>query len=241
MPTMSKIVLAELGKLTPTAIRMALEDAGYEIVTAEDCTTVVEMIRGGHAEVAVVDAELPPFGAATVVDTLKSDRDTCRVPVLVLCSPASLGRAEEAVELGATDYCLKPVDMQRLLGQLDLAVRTARFRPATADADGAPPDEKRAHARSTVETPIQVVIDGITIDISEGGMQIAAPIEMPDELAVTVVSQFIAELVGQPVEHVQARVVHHHRLNGKFAYGVSFLNMTEDVARAIRRWIHAKR
>ena len=55
------------------------------------------------------------------------------------------------------------------------------------------------------------------------------------------VSQFIPELVGKPVDHVQARIVHHHRLNGKFAYGVTFLDMSDDVARAIRRWIHAKR
>ena len=238
---MSKIVLAELKDPSPTPLRLALQGAGYEIVIAENCGSVVDLVRDGAAEVAIVDAELPPYGAATVVDSLKGNRQTCRIPVLVLCSPQAVSRAEEAVELGAHDYCLKPVDVHRLLGKLDLAVRTSRFRSGRPDTDEADTDERRAHARAAVETPIQVVIDGITIDISEGGMQIAAPVEMPDELAVTVVSQFIAELIGQPVGDIQTRIVHHHRLNGKFAYGVSFLNMSEDVAREIRRWIHAKR
>ena len=238
---MSKIVLAEIKEASPTPIRTALQGAGYDIMTAEDCGAVVELVRRGEAQVVVVDAELPPYGAATVVDSLKSDQDTCCVPVLVLCSAQSVGRAEEAVELGAADYCLKPVDIRRLMGKLDLAVRTAAFRSGDADVDDGPPVEKRMHPRASVDSPIQVVIDGITIDISEGGMQIATPIEMPDDLALSVVSQFISELVGQPVEHIQARVVHHHRMNGKFAYGVSFLDMSEDVTRAIRRWIHAKR
>ena len=238
---MSKIVLAETKEEVPSSIRVALQGAGYDIVTADDCGAVIDLVRAREAEVAIVDAELPPYGAATVVDSLKSDRDTCRVPVLVLCSPQALSRAEEAVELGAADYCLKPVDIRRLLGKLDLAVRAAAFRSEQPDAADAPPAEKRVHPRAEVETPIQVVIDGITMDISEGGMRISAPVEMPDELALTVVSQFISELVGKPVDHVQARIVHHHRLNGKFAYGVTFLDMSDDVARAIRRWIHAKR
>jgi len=244
---MAKIILAELKEASPTPVGMALKSAGYDILQAEDCGAVVELVRHGDVEVAIIDADLPPYGAATIVDSLKSDRQTCRVPVLVLCGPQDVGRAEEAVELGAHDYCLKPVDVHRLLGKLDLAVRTGRFRaahPADGQAEGQSDtveEERRVHPRTEVETPIQVVIDGITIDISESGMQIAAPVEMPDQLALTVVSQFIAELTGQSAEHVEARVVHHHRLNGKFAYGVSFLNMTEDVSRAIRRWIHSKK
>ena len=247
---MGKIILAELKEASPTPVGMALKNAGYDILHADDCGAVAELVRHGDVEVVIIDADLPPYGAATIVDSLKSDRQTCRVPVLVLCGPQDVGRAEEAVELGAHDYCLKPVDVHRLLGKLDLAVRTGRFRathPADGQADGHPvaPDtveeERRAYPRTEVETPIQVVIDGITIDISESGMQIAAPVEMPDQLALTVVSQFIAELTGQSAEHVEARVVHHHRLNGKFAYGVSFLNMTEDVSRAIRRWINTRK
>jgi len=231
---MARVVLAEMARAETALLAAALEGAGHTVIMAESVEAALS--QADRADVLLADVALPPDGLQALMDGLGTGDRSAGPAVLVLCEAGAVGEARDALQKGARDYCLRPLQLERLLAKVDLAARSVQ-QAAPLPAGPSPGTERRLTPRRKASSPLQVVIDGITMDISEGGMRIAAPVQMNDELVISVVSEFIAQLTGLKGHVVQCRIVHHKRLNGKFAYGVSFIELDDTVKAAIRKWV----
>lgn len=102
------------------ALRINLSARGYDVLTAHDGRTALEVAADGKPDVVVLDLGLPDIDG---VDVIAGLRGWTSVPILVLSARTESARKVEALDAGADDYVTKPFGMDELLARLRAAVR----------------------------------------------------------------------------------------------------------------------
>lgn len=102
------------------ALRINLSARGYDVLTAHDGKTALEVAVDGKPDVVVLDLGLPDIDG---VDVIAGLRGWTSVPILVLSARTESARKVEALDAGADDYVTKPFGMDELLARLRAAVR----------------------------------------------------------------------------------------------------------------------
>jgi len=97
-----------------------LERAGYRTLQASTGTEALLLARRHHPALILLDVMMPDISGFDVLRILKSDPATQSVPVVILSivEDRRLGLA-----LGASDYLLKPVDVEQLLAAVKALLR----------------------------------------------------------------------------------------------------------------------
>jgi signal transduction histidine kinase/CheY-like chemotaxis protein/HAMP domain-containing protein len=97
----------------PAALEMISQQLAdrYQVWKLDESHRVVEMVRQRRPDVVVLDVLMPYKDGWEVLEALKADPETQRIPV-VICS--MLHEQKMAYCLGASDYLVKPIDPQEL-------------------------------------------------------------------------------------------------------------------------------
>ena len=91
---------------------MALEDDGYEVLTAEDGTVGLQKALTEVVDLVITDLRMPGVGGQELLRKVTSE--TPGVPVIVLTGHGTVETAVEAMRMGAYDFLTKPLDLDRL-------------------------------------------------------------------------------------------------------------------------------
>jgi DNA-binding NtrC family response regulator len=83
-----------------------LRDEGYEVDTAPDGVTGIELFRKEHWDVALVDLKMPGMDGLQVMEKMHTIRPS--MPVVIITGYGTVENAVEAMKLGAADYLMKP-------------------------------------------------------------------------------------------------------------------------------------
>ncbi len=109
----SKILVIDDEKVIRFAFKTHLTEEGYEVLTAEDFTSALEVISKTDLDLVLADIVL---GGRTGIDILREVKDRgMHCPVIMITGEPNIETAAEAVRLGAFDYIPKPVRMKTLL------------------------------------------------------------------------------------------------------------------------------
>jgi two-component system nitrogen regulation response regulator GlnG len=109
---------------------------GYAADTANDAASGLSKLTGQHFDAVVLDIQLPGLNALDALPRIKADQP--ELPVIVITAFGTMETAVAAMQRGAFDYLLKPVDMTTLRTVLSAAVEHRR-RSAELAARTAPP------------------------------------------------------------------------------------------------------
>jgi DNA-binding response OmpR family regulator len=107
-----KILLVEDSKPIRRANEEALVKAGYEVISAEDGETAVQMARDLNPDLVLLDMILPKMSGPEVLQHLKSEAKTAEIPVVVVSSLSEKNR-DRLMEAGADEYLEKNLLMPR--------------------------------------------------------------------------------------------------------------------------------
>ena len=91
---------------------------GYEVREARDGQQALDRLAGFRPELILTDLTMPGMDGVEFIQRLKADAEFARIPVLVISGAASQEMEKLAGQAGATDIITKPIDLPRLLGQL---------------------------------------------------------------------------------------------------------------------------
>ena len=80
------MLLIDDSKFLRRANELSLTKAGHQIVTASDGEEGLRLAREKKPDVIVLDMLLPKLGGADLLQLLKSDPHTAKIPVVVLSS-----------------------------------------------------------------------------------------------------------------------------------------------------------
>jgi DNA-binding response OmpR family regulator len=114
---MTKILLVEDHEELWDFLSRRLRRRGFTVVLAHDGQQALDQVAAEAPDIVLLDMNLPVMDGWDVARTLRA-RDA-RVPVIALTAHAMAPDRARALEAGCDDYHPKPVDFDRLLGQID--------------------------------------------------------------------------------------------------------------------------
>ena len=104
------------------ALAINLRAHRWDVATAPDGGTALELAASWHPEVVLLDLGLPDISG---LDVIAGIRGWSRVPIVVLSARQDGADKVDALDAGADDYVTKPFAMNELLARLRAAVRRA--------------------------------------------------------------------------------------------------------------------
>ena len=117
---MSKILIVEDNEMNSDMLSRRLERRGYETVIAVDGQQGVNMAQTIMPDLILMDMSLPVLDGWEATRQLKADTQTKDIPVIGLSAHAMSSDFDKAQEAGCDDYDTKPVDINRLLGKINV-------------------------------------------------------------------------------------------------------------------------
>jgi two-component system KDP operon response regulator KdpE len=117
---MSRILVIDDELSIRRLLRILLQGAGHEVVTADDATQGLHELARTAPELLILDLALPDIDG---LDALRRLREWTSLPVLVLSARPDPADKVSALDLGADDYLTKPFDASELLARLRALLR----------------------------------------------------------------------------------------------------------------------
>jgi two-component system KDP operon response regulator KdpE len=102
------------------ALAINLRARGFEVETAPDGRTALELVAKVRPDVVVLDLGLPDLDG---LEVLAGIRGWSPVPVVVLSARTTGDEKVDALDAGADDYVTKPFDLNELVARVRAAAR----------------------------------------------------------------------------------------------------------------------
>jgi two-component system cell cycle response regulator DivK len=98
-------------------MRLELLDE-FEVLTAEDGERGCDMAAAERPDLVLMDLEMPGIDGWEATRRLKSNPQTCDIPVIALSAHALAGSREKALAAGCDEFDTKPIEFDRLLATM---------------------------------------------------------------------------------------------------------------------------
>jgi len=117
---MSKTVLTvDDSRTMRDMLRLALIDAGFDVVQAEDGVHGLEVLQGAKPDVIITDINMPRMDGYDFMQGVRADAAHRAIPILVLTTESSPEKKLRARDAGATGWIVKPFDPQKLVDAIN--------------------------------------------------------------------------------------------------------------------------
>jgi CheY-like chemotaxis protein len=104
-------------------VRIINGKGGYDVVTAPDGQTALDLARQEAPDVIVLDISMPGISGFEVCNTLKTDEQTGDIPIILLTALSGAEYLKESQQVGADAFLSKPVKAQDLLDQISTLIQ----------------------------------------------------------------------------------------------------------------------
>ncbi len=111
-------------------VAFVLTNEGYRVTEAATGKDALEAIRLASPDLIILDIGLPDIDG---VEVCREARKTTDVPILMLTGELSAGVAAKTLDVGATDYIRKPVELVELAARVRAALRRSEKAETPAD------------------------------------------------------------------------------------------------------------
>jgi DNA-binding NtrC family response regulator len=123
MPT---VLIVEDEPTPRSFLQQTLVDKGYGTVEAGTLAEAQSHIDLGHADVVLLDIQLPDGSGMRLLERLAQEQPG--LPIIIITGFGDIETAVDAMQAGAQDFLTKPIDNHRLLKALSRASDTVSLR-----------------------------------------------------------------------------------------------------------------
>jgi DNA-binding response OmpR family regulator len=113
---MKKILVIEDERLVRTNLVDLLKTEGFEVVSACNGQTGLQMAQEQSPDLIICDVMMPKLDGFEVLKALSQNPETATIPLIFLTAKAERSDYRQGMELGAGDYLAKPFTRAELLG-----------------------------------------------------------------------------------------------------------------------------
>jgi two-component system sensor histidine kinase/response regulator len=107
-------------------LRVMLAAEGYAPEIAEDAVEGGKALLAERPDVILCDLKMPYMGGLELLSLLRAEPDTSSLPVILVSGQSDIDVLGKAVQLGASDYLIKPLTRERLLKSIATCLEKAR-------------------------------------------------------------------------------------------------------------------
>jgi len=122
-----KILVVDDDRVQRATARRLLEEAGFDVEEARDGAAALARIRcAPQLSLVVLDFTMPELDGLEVLQQLRSEPATEKLPVLVATAHDDERLETHLMNAGADDYIRKPLDAARFIARVRAALRRSR-------------------------------------------------------------------------------------------------------------------
>src|SRR5215207_9579318 len=121
--TGQQLLIVEDEKPIRDMIAFSLRRAGYVIAEAEDCAEARARMMDSRPDLLLVDWMLPDQSGLELTRSIKRNKETQDLPVIMLTARAEEQDKVTGLEGGADDYVTKPFSPRELLARIQAVLR----------------------------------------------------------------------------------------------------------------------
>ena len=125
----TRILAVEDDERIRTAVRMALEDEGWEVEEAASGEDAIKVFDAAPTDVVLIDLMLPGIDGFELCRSIRRASD---VPIVMVTARTDTHDVVAGLEAGADDYVTKPFQPKELSARIRALLRRARPTPGTA-------------------------------------------------------------------------------------------------------------
>lgn len=122
---MFQILVAEDDRNTRRLLQAVLENDGYQVVTAEDGESALEVLDRQHVDLVVLDVMMPKMDGYEFTKTLRACNNN--LPILMVSAKQLPTDKKQGFLVGTDDYMTKPIDEEEMLLRIKALLRRARI------------------------------------------------------------------------------------------------------------------
>ncbi len=108
-------------------VSQTLELEGYDVATASDGNTALDMVRERRPDLVLLDISMPNLDGFEV---LRLIRRQFNFPVIMLTGIVDPTQIDAALTIGADDYIKKPFALRELVARIEAKLRRASLQQA---------------------------------------------------------------------------------------------------------------
>ena len=128
---MAKLLIIDDERGIRNTLREILADEGHEVEVAENGKQGLEMARAKAFDLIFSDIKMPEMDGIELLTALKSGDEAVDTPVVMISGHGDVETAVQALKLGAYDFLLKPLDLNRILITTKNALESKNLRQET--------------------------------------------------------------------------------------------------------------
>ena len=122
------ILVVDDNKLNRKLLTRALKEQRYTSATAENGKQALEMLSAEDFDVVLLDILMPMMDGYETLSRIKQDERLRHIPVLVISAVEEMESVLRCIEMGATDYLMKPFKANLLRSRLKASHAQKRLR-----------------------------------------------------------------------------------------------------------------
>lgn len=123
----AKVLVVEKSRFTTQRLSEYLSEAEHRVVCAETGERALELGREQPFDLVIVGIDLGGEDGLRLCSQFRSQEETRHLPLLLLLEDMDLPRLAKGLDLGVTDYLVKPLDRGELLARVRTQVRRRRY------------------------------------------------------------------------------------------------------------------
>jgi putative two-component system response regulator len=110
-PTDARILIVDDEPSTLALLRQVLAQTGYHnLLTLSDFRRAITVIKEWDPDLVLLDLHLPNSDGIALLDNIRHELNLPELPIVVITADTSTEARMAALEAGATDFLLKPID-----------------------------------------------------------------------------------------------------------------------------------
>jgi adenylate cyclase len=118
-----KILAVDDNKQNLELLTRALSAAHYEVITATDGPTALQLIDGGAVDLVLLDVMMPGMSGYEVCEKIRANDATRLLPVVMLTALHDVSHRIQGIAAGADDFLTKPFNREELLTRVKSLLR----------------------------------------------------------------------------------------------------------------------
>lgn len=115
---MPKILIVDDSPTETHVMRMALEKSGFDVVTANDGDSGLEVARTESPDAIIMDVIMPGINGFQATRQLTKDPSTANIPVVIVTNKDQPTDKVWGMRQGAVDYMFKPIADRTLVDKI---------------------------------------------------------------------------------------------------------------------------
>ena len=125
--TGARILVVESNEIVAEMIAGHLKSEQYQVDKVGNMADGGQLCRQGDYELIVIALEIAGEDGLRFCSQLRSQEVTRHLPILLVLNETDLSRLAKGLELGVTDYLIKPIDRNELLARVRTQIRRRRY------------------------------------------------------------------------------------------------------------------